>query len=566
MPGLLSGSRLNSSGPLGYANLTNVQYQLGPTPTTSTGYTLVANSGSQVTFVSSLGNLEFTNGKVYSLLPDGNITLLGTGTTGIVYITGNVVNTGTSTGALVVHGGVGIANGLHTGEDIYINGLRVGQGRNPNQNNIVITGDPFSKVNFTDGKADGENSISIGWGALQELYTGGASGAVNSIAIGRYALSTGTYLTNTIAIGDSSLYTAGTIPQVLIGNITSLAVGSTTVVTVPNHGLSTGTEIAIYGTVGTVNGTLNGNYFRAKSLTTDTFSLFSQGDVNCTGTPVSTQGSTYVNSGTVFRVISNIDNIALGTNAGNSIYDGDQNIFVGHGAASGFTTGSYNVFIGPSVAYNMTKGNNNISIAGSNLVDGLDNQINIGAVFYYNGSGYLELNADVGVGLGDDSTSTTSGAFNVYGGAGLSGSLFVGANLNATGTGTVTLSPIGTVVINPSVTGHIDNMVIGAATPKNANLLSTTATNITVTDATPSINQTSGAVTVAGGVGVQGSIYSADGNPQENYKLYSPQVTVSTTVPLLPNIGDFWINSNTLAEYQYILDGTNYFWVQIAQL
>ena len=214
----------------------------------------------------------------------------------------------------------------------------------------------------------------------------------------------------------------------------------------------------------------------------------------------------------------------------------------------------------------MTKGNNNISIAGSNLVDGLDNQINIGSVFYYNGSGYLELNADVGVGLGDDSTSTTTGAFNVYGGAGLSGSLFVGANLNATGTGTVTLSPIGTVVVNPSVTGHIDNIVIGASTPKNANLLSTTATNISVTDTTPSTNQTSGAVTVAGGVGVQGSIYSADGNPQENYKLYSPQVTVSTTVPLLPNIGDFWINSDTLAEYQYILDGTNYFWVQIAQL
>jgi len=67
-------------------------------------------------------------------------------------------------------------------------------------------------------------------------------------------------------------------------------------------------------------------------------------------------------------------------------------------------------------------------------------------------------------------------------------------------------------------------------------------------------------------MGVQGSIYCKNGNARQNYLLYSPNVTVSNTVPLNPNIGDFWINVTNLIEYQYIVDGTSTFWIQIAQL
>ena len=59
--------------------------------------------------------------------------------------------------------------------------------------------------------------------------------------------------------------------------------------------------------------------------------------------------------------------------------------------------------MGHDIAQNMKIGNANISIGGDNMVDGLDNQVNIGSVFYYNGSVALDLNADTTLGLGTQS-------------------------------------------------------------------------------------------------------------------------------------------------------------------
>jgi len=86
--GLLSGSSKNPSSPSGYSNPSQVQYQLGNSPTTSTGYTLVVVNGIS-TFTNSLGNLSFLNGVITSQTPDGNITINPTGT-GTVTINGPV--------------------------------------------------------------------------------------------------------------------------------------------------------------------------------------------------------------------------------------------------------------------------------------------------------------------------------------------------------------------------------------------------------------------------------------------------------------------------------------------
>lgn len=647
MPGLLSGSALNPSSPTGYANLSNVQYKLGPTPTTSTGYTLIANTNSQATYQSSLGNIQFSLGSMFSNIPNQPIILIGTGTSNII-IAGTQTNVSTNSGALVVQGGIGISAGLYTGNDINVNGLTIGQGYR-GINNIVIT----AVATATQAQPNGQNSIIIGYSALA-----GLNSSENSIAIGRYALSSGTNLINNIAVGDSSLYSSGTIPGFFVGNITAVATGTSTVITVANHNLSTGTQIIINCVVGTTQ--LNGNVFQIKPLTVNTFQLYPITDPNFIYPINSTGYSTYVSSGTVNTVILSASNIAMGTNAGYNFYNGQQNFFLGNNAAQNFTTGSYNFFIGYSVSNNMTNGNNNISFNGKNMVDGQDNQINFGSVFYYNGGGYLALNADTGVGLGDDSTSTVSGAFNVYGGAGVSGSLYVGANLNVSNTGTITLTPgaTGTVTIISGNTGTLDNMVIGTNFAQSANFthvtINNTATSIsTITGAltvvggvgigsnlyiggvgvnsqsvstttgvlvlannggvgiggnaniggyltvkgnttitnnlivgnnvnitnnlyvsdmvfvlstTTAVSTVTGALQVAGGVGVQGSIYSNDGNPLQNNLLYTPKVTVSTTNPPNPKIGDFWINTSNYAEYQWINDNGNTFWIQIAQL
>ena len=86
--GLLSGSVLNKSSPTGYANGSQVQYQIGNSPTTGTGYTIVVINGI-ATQTNTLGNLSFANGVISATDPNGNITINPNGT-GTVTINGPV--------------------------------------------------------------------------------------------------------------------------------------------------------------------------------------------------------------------------------------------------------------------------------------------------------------------------------------------------------------------------------------------------------------------------------------------------------------------------------------------
>lgn len=62
------------------------------------------------------------------------------------------------------------------------------------------------------------------------------------------------------------------------------------------------------------------------------------------------------------------------------------------------------------------------------------------------------------------------------------------------------------------------------------------------------------------------SIYSREGSPDESYLLYTPRVTISTTAPIDPRVGDFWIDPTYGVELQYVNDAGNKFWVQFAGL
>ena len=466
MPSLISGSVLRSGGSNSYITLATAQPQLPATPTTSTGYTVVTDASLVTSYRSSLGNIEFAHGTIYSNLPNQNIRIIGTGTSTVI-VSGGIANTGTDTGALIVQGGVGISDGLWTGKDIHVNGLTIGQGFGPELrglNNIVIRGTASPQNDAYLGQA----GIAIGYDALNGLST-----SLKSIAIGRYAMNSGTTITNSIAIGDSALKNLGTVSG-------------------------------------------------------------KQAD----------------------------SNIGIGNSTGKNLIDGRLNLLLGHDIAPYLTTGSYNFFVGHDVGINMTYGSGNIAIGGDNLRDGIDNQINIGSMLYYDGGGYLQLNADTGLGLGTtaspltqlntvsnintstapvvvtsinhglssgedviitgvqgttqinnnvyyvrnvttntfslfydrlltvpvDGTTWTNyissgtvyaiqpnGALIVLGGAYITDNLIVdnstvlNNSLTVAGTGTVRLTPTssGTVIINPNTAGSIDAMTIGQTTPED---------------------------------------------------------------------------------------------------
>jgi hypothetical protein len=609
MPSLLSGSTLRKGGSNTYINLSEAQPQLPATPTTSTGYTLVTTDKLVTSYRSSLGNIEFNLGEMYSNLPSQNIKLIGTDSTFVV-VAGGVANTGTNTGALVVQGGVGIADGLWTGKDIHVNGLTIGQGYE-GLNNIVIKGTAQPQVSDDD---NGQQSIVIGYDALQGLNTSN-----KAIAIGRYALSSGTSLSRTIAIGDSALKNIGVYHRLPYADITSVSLTNPVQIEAAGHDLTSGTYITIAGVEGTVE--LNETSYYVWVVSSSTINLYSDVNLNI---PVDGTGFTaYASSGTVYLNTVYDENIAIGTEAGESLINGRQNFFFGDRIARNFTTGSYNLFMGHEVANNMITGNGNIAIGGDNLVDGLDNQINIGSTFYYNGQGYTQINSDLGVGLGIESTGTDTGALVVYGGVGISGQLNTNGLVTVNNgmivqyliTGTITTATnlaggsVGGIPYQSSTgttnfieIGALNTVLVSDGTTATWTTLSaiaagtaTDAVNIFVNDVVPETTYYLGLTEITGDfspidsdtalsyvtttattssyfitgtsvLNVPGSIYSNDGNSYEANLLYTPRVTVSTTAPENPRIGDFWIDPTYGVELQYIDDGGNKFWIQFTGL
>lgn len=549
MPNLLSGSKLRKGGSGEFLPLAGAMPQL-PSTTSTTGFTLITNDVLQTRYASSLGNIEFYNSTLYSNLSSGTITVLTSGTEGISY--------STASGTLVVNGGVGIGQNLYVKDDINVNGLTIGQGYK-GTNNIVFRGTATSVEYEFD---NGQQNIAIGYDVFQGIAT-----SYRSVAIGRYALSSGTHISNSIAIGDSALKKSGALIDTPIAEITGATQANPVIITAPGHGLPSGTYINIHDVVGMTELTTQSFYISVVS--SSTFGLYLD---NILTVPLNGTGySGYSSSGTVNRVFLKDNNIAIGQSSGASLIDGTGNFFFGDKIAKNLTTGSYNFFAGRG-GINITNGSNIISISGSNIVDGVDNQINFGSVFYYNGQGFTNFNSNMELGLGVESTSTDNGAAIVIGGMGVSGNINVGGELNAIGAGKVDLSPDaysvylqptsgGQVTIAPSGLGSIDNMDIGLNDPAAAKF-----NTVDIVSTTASTSTNTGALTVAGGVGIGGDIYNINGAIDENYLLYTPQVFVSTSTPASPRIGDVWVDATNFAYLQYIKDGTSTFWLQVGAI
>lgn len=92
---------------------------------------------------------------------------------------------------------------------------------------------------------------------------------------------------------------------------------------------------------------------------------------------------------------------------------------------------------------------------------------------------------------------------------------------------------------------------------------------------TNSTSTTTGAVTIAGGLGVAGNVYagevytsglrwSANGAVIQTGGGGGGNYTVSTTAPSSPSIGDKWFNSTTDVVYEYQDVGTGVYWIDVS--
>jgi hypothetical protein len=174
-----------------------------------------------------------------------------------------------------------------------------------------------------------------------------------------------------------------------------------------------------------------------------------------------------------------------------------------------------------------------------------------------------------------ESTSTTTGALIVVGGVGIGGNLYVGGQLLGPAIDDLITQSIG-VYINTATTssyfitltdniGTFSNVLStstfyfdGDAQKLNVDKIAVLNTSVNTT----TISDQS--LTVEGAAYVNQGIYSdVSGNPDENYLLYTPVTTISTTTPISARVGDFWINTSGPYFLQYVNDGGNKIWVQI---
>jgi len=258
----------------------------------------------------------------------------------------------------------------------------------------------------------------------------------------------------TATVGVSTIVT-------LTGYVGSGTVVTPVIVTSPNHGITTGTQIYIDGIVGTTQ--LNQRSYFIDFITSSTLTLFSDSIIK---TPINGTGYTaYSSSGTIFNYITNDDNIAMGIDVASKLTNGSKNFFFGNTLATNLVTGSNNTIIGHSVANNITRGSGIIALGGDNLVDGVDNQVNIGSVFYYDGRGNTDINSDSRTGLGTESTSTNSGALVVVGGLGIAGNVYSGTCGNPD-EGNLLYTPIITVTTGTApVPARIGDIWIDSSIP-----------------------------------------------------------------------------------------------------
>jgi hypothetical protein len=458
MPSLLSGKvKLVSPGTNytivnNYISLSQAQAGLGASPTTNTGYTLVIGPNGQATYTNTLGQIAFSTGTITSQAPTGDLTLNPSGT-----------------GTITLNGPVNIPQGIQ-GSGFKTEAKRATTGNVlVNQSTSTVVYDGYH-VDYLDrllvrAQDDARNN------GIYYVYT--ATFATNVVTT-QINYTQNSYTATTYNVGDANSLVAGS-------TLTSLFVGfNTTIVQI----LDSSTFLMSNPALGNITGAVS--------------TASSKGLTNFVTLARSTDA--YTTGGLKHVVVP----IVGGTYEGRLFYTS----FLATQVIGVDPINWYEIVDSTSYQTVYNKYLENSSI-GSYLPNTgrFTNLTAINTATFTNAT---------------DSTATNNGAVIVTGGVGIQKSLFVGGATNIQGSlnvnsqaninpadATVSIQPtgIGTVTINPSTKGTINNIDIGNTIPKNGTFVNLTANNqLLVTSTSQSTSTTTGAVQIAGGVGIGGNL------------------------------------------------------------
>ena len=544
MPALLSGAKKTTP----VSNLTQIRYEfitlsqaqaaLGPTPTGSTGYTLVVGANGVATFTNSLGNIAFSSGTITSQTTDGNLTLnpSGTGTitlNGPVNIPQGIIGNGfkseiqsASTGNVTVNTTTStvVYDGYHLN---YLDRLLVRANTNLAENGIYYV----ATATFNTGTTV-TNAITLIRSTdanSTRLLAHAAVPVTQGLTYGRTLFFT-TFRTTDVVDQDpvvwdeiiSDLGTQTVLNKVVDNSIIGL--------NFPQAGRFTN----LTATNITVNNALTGT----ASISMSGGVLFNPANQNIVLQPSGT-GTVVINPGNA----GNIDNVNIGSNTPkNGIFTNLQattQIFVQSATDSTSTqTGAVVVTGGVGIGKNLTVGGN-LSLAGAggqatgNIAAG-----NISAT-------NLTISGQSIFSTTTNSTSTTSGALIIAGGVGIAQDLVLGGNLVFSGQGnalvvqslkvTTSTNSTSTTTGGVVITGGIGiggDLWLGGQIHFSGQGGNLAVSTLSVSSSSQSTSTTTGAVVVTGGVGVGGNlvvggqlIFQGTGS---NLSLQTLQITSST--------------------------------------
>ena len=504
----------------GVSTFTNIAIHSNTTGTVST------NTGAlQVVGGVGIGGGVFVGGTITATsfitsgVGSGFITGAGFISASTATITSTATSTSTTTGALIVTGGLGVGGNIYFGGSLYQNGVLFtgGGGSSTGTTSTFVISNTTGTISTTTGALQVAGGVGIGGG----IVAGGVITGTVHLANGSIAGSTniGAFTYGTLSYSDN--YNLAALQSNNNGYI-QLVVQNT------NAGTAASSDIVISNNLGTFN-TYYGNLGMNSSAFTGvgSFNLpnavylaSSQGDL--------VLGSFSLNSIRFALNSAAVDAITIST-VSNSIIINNTATITATTASVSTNTGALTVAGGVGIAGGVYIGGSltatsiNTVGAGGGVISGITQL----GVSNFTATGIVSISGSISSTVTSTNTassvSTTTGALVVAGGVGIGGNLNVGGVVTATslvttGAGNGIITGVGSIsTVNLTASGSITATNIytvgsGVSTIVGLGLISTIASTVTgllsVTSSTAATSTSTGAVRIAGGVGVGGSIYS----------------------------------------------------------